>query len=170
MTRVKVTKRPKPSQDYVLQPSLWRMYLIYMLIFLFVYLIAFGIRSITEPQTFNRECIIANWQIDALLVFGAPLLLALIYRGRWIVRVLDGERVEGSAGAFNQRVELPLRDINWEATRKSFTSRFKMANSMYAGSKRILINIWFYAPAAFEEFLSAIGYDRAITRTRSGGR
>jgi uncharacterized membrane protein YciS (DUF1049 family) len=146
------------------------MYLIYMLLFLVVYLVAFGIRSMTDPQTYNLAYLIANWQLDVLLVFGVPFLLALLYRGRWILRVVDGERVEGSAGAFAQRVELPIREINWEATRKSFSSRLKLANSLSAGSRRILINIWFYAPEAFAEFLSSIGYDRAITRTRSAGK
>jgi uncharacterized membrane protein YciS (DUF1049 family) len=170
MTRVKVTKRTRPSPDFILKPSLGRMYFIYMLLFLSVYLVSFGLRSLNDPQTFNLEYLIANWQLDVLLIFGAPLLLALFYRGRWTLRVVDGERIEGSAGAFAQRVELPIREINWEATRRSFSSRLKLANSLTAGNRRILINIWFYAPEAFAEFLSAIGYDRAISRMHSAGK
>lgn len=156
MKKVKVTKKSAP--ELVLQPSVLRMYLIYTLMFVLAYAFGLLIRFITQRDQFTIERLTSDWLVDTLIVFVGPLLLAFIYKRRWMIKIIGRDTVEGPTGAFSDRITLPLRDINWAMTERSIESKFGLANAIYAGGRRILVNVWFFNPAEWREFLERIGY------------
>jgi hypothetical protein len=79
-------------------------------------------------------------------------------RPRWTMRLLNGELLEGPTGASGQRIEIPLKDIDWVRTRRSLSSWFGIGNSIYAKSNsRILVSRWYFNPSEFRDFLASIG-------------
>ena len=156
MKKAKVTK--KSASELILQPSVLRMYLIYTLMFILAYAFGLLIRFITQREQFTVERLTNDWLVDTLIVFAGPLLLAFIYKRRWMVKVIGRDTVEGPTGAFSDRIQLPLREINWAMTERSIESKVGLANAIYAGGQRILVNIWFFNPSEWQEFLDRIGY------------
>lgn len=156
MKKVKVTKKSAPEQLF--QPSVLRMYLIYTLLFVLAYAFGLLIRYITNREQFTIDRLTNDWLVDTLIVFLGPLLLAFLYKRRWSVKVVGRDTIEGPTGAFSDRVTLPLREINWAMTERSIESRLGMANGIYAGGRRILVNKWFFTPSDWQELLDRIGY------------
>ena len=156
MKKAKVTK--KSASELILQPSVLRMYLIYTLMFILAYAFGLLIRFITQREQFTVERLTNDWLVDTLIVFAGPLLLAFIYKRRWMVKVIGRDTVEGPTGAFSDRIQLPVREINWAMTERSIESKVGLANAIYAGGQRILVNIWFFNPSEWQEFLDRIGY------------
>lgn len=156
MKKVKVTKKSNP--ELILQPSVLRMYLIYTLMFVLAYAFGLLIRFFLYREQFNLAQLTSDWLVDTLIVFAGPLVLAFIYKRRWMVKVIGRDTLEGPTGAFSERIQLPLREINWAMTERSIGSKFGLANAIYAGGRRILVNAWFFNPAEWQEFLERIGY------------
>lgn len=156
MKKVKVTKRS--TSELILQPSVLRMYLIYTFLFIMAYAFGLLIRFITDRNNFTFDRLTNDWLVDTLIVFVGPLLLAFIYKRRWMVKLIGRDTVEGPTGAFSDRITLPVREINWAMTERSIESRVGLANAIYAEGRRILVNVWFFNPAEWREFLNRIGY------------
>ena len=159
MKKLKVTKRPGSRAGLVLKPSRLRMFAIYAL--LFGLAIGFGLllRMMFSPGGIGP----VNIPVTLLAVLGGALLMAFIEHSRWTLRVGEGEQLEGPTGAFGERTSIPLKGIDWARTRRSLSSRLKIGNSIYASANsRVMVSPWFFDPQKFHEFLTAIGYDKAV--------
>jgi hypothetical protein len=160
MKKVKVTKRPQ-KEDFILKPNRLRMMLVYVLLFGLAYIIGMFIRYLINPGGFDLQRLTTDWTLDALIIFGGPALLAMLDYRRWVVRLQNSEMIEGLSGAFGERVVFPAREIDWQRTNRSLSSRFKIGNAIYAKTRqRILLSPWFYNPGDFREFLQLIGAER----------
>ena len=161
MQKAKVTRRAKALNEFILKPNRLRMFIIYTLLFILAYGLGLLIRYAINPTEFNLERLKEDWLIDILIVFGGPILLALLDSQRWIVQIKGGDQLEGLSGAFGERATFAVKDIDWVRTRKSLSSRLKIGNGIYSQTrKRILISPWFYTPDAYQEFLKIIGFNR----------
>ena len=158
MKKVKVTKRPSARGDLLLQPSRLRMFGIYVVMFS----VAIGIGVLLRMATSQESAtgwFGENWPMTILIIVGGAALLALIERGRWTLRVLDGRQLEGPSGAFGERYVFPADQIDWGRTRRSLSSRLKIGNAIYSkDNRRIVISQWFFEPEALREFLTRLGY------------
>lgn len=159
MKKSQATRRA--GETLILRPSRVRMFIIYVIILG----LAMG-ASILFQYLFSRGSYDVGWlQNDiprfVLILLGGSLLITLLEHARWTMRVEDGDRIEGPSGIFGQRLTIPLREIDWERTRRSLNSRLKFGNAIYSlRQDRVLVSPWFFDPAQFREFLSAIGLDR----------
>lgn len=154
--KMKVTKRPNPRGDYVLQPTWLRMFLIYIVLFI----LAIGLGTLLR-LAFSRENLgswfTENWDTTLAIIVGGAALLALIERGRWTLRVLDGRRLEGPSGAFGERFEFPVEQIDWERTNRSLGSWLKIGNAIYSQDRRrIAISQWFFDPGRLQTLIELI--------------
>ena len=162
MKKVKVTKRPKTQTEFVLKPNRLRMFLIYMVLFILAYGVGTVLRYILTGGDLDLERMGEDWLIDVLIVFGGPVLLALLDYNRWVIKYQENQ-LEGLSGAFGERSVFPIREIDWKRTARSLSSRVKIGNGIYAQtSRRILISPWFYNPGDYKTFLDLIGYDKGI--------
>jgi hypothetical protein len=160
MKKVKVTRRPGAS--FVLRPSRVRMFLVYIVILA----LAIGV-GLAIQFLFRRNSLSPNWFMTdgptyLAIILGGAIIISLMEYSRWIIHVENGDTVEGPSGAFGERLSIQLKEIDWQRTRRSLNSWLKFGNAIYSGPRRrILISPWFFSPARFREFLSAIGYDKA---------
>lgn len=160
MKKVKVTKRPK-MQEFVLRPSRLRMIAIYIFLFALALGVGFLIRLVINPGSLNLAELEKSWIAYVAILLGAPILLAVMDFRRWTLRILDGDRVEGPAGPFGERLAIGLDEIDWERTKRSLSSWLKMGNAIYASRReRILLNPWFYPSQTYVEFLDLIGFNK----------
>lgn len=160
MKKVKVTK--KPGTSFILRPSRVRMFLVYVVILA----LAIG-AGLTIQFLFRRNSLRPDWFMTdgptyLAIILGGASIISLMEYSRWIIRVEDGDTVEGPSGAFGERLSIPLKEIDWQRTRRSLNSWLKFGNAIYSSPRRrILISPWFFRTAQFREFLTAIGYDKA---------
>jgi len=155
----KTTHKPVSYQEFVLRPIRWRMALIYAGFFALAVFAGMLIRLATNSGQEAFSELFNDWYINLAIVVGGAIIFALLDYPRWTIRVVGMDRIEGSTGAFGERVALPLKDMDWPRSRKSLNSRMKVGNAMYTVTgKRILISPWFYDARHFQEFLDRIGY------------
>ncbi len=160
MKKVKVTK--KPGTSFILRPSRVRMFLVYIVILA----LAIG-AGLTIQFLFRRNSLGPDWFVTdgptyLAIIVGGAIIISLMEYSRWIIRVESGDTVEGPSGAFGERLSIPLKEIDWQRTRRSLNSWLKFGNAIYSSPRRrILISPWFFSPARFREFLSMVGYDKA---------
>ena len=159
MKKIKVTKRPGTS--LVLRPSRVRMFLVYVAILTLA--IGFGllISFLFWRHNFGPTWIMTETPTYLALILGGAFIITLMEYSRWIIHVEGGETVEGPAGGLGERLSIPIKEIDWTRTRRSLNSWLKFGNAIYSSPRqRILISPWFFQPAQFREFLTAIGYDK----------
>ncbi len=158
MPRYKVTRRPSARPDTVLKPSLWRMTLIYAILFVVAIGIGLLIRALITRENLVVSWLQENWPVTLVALFGGSALLSLAERSRWSLRLVGGDRLEGPSG-FGERVTLHLAEIDWKRTRRSLSSRMKIGNGIYDNERnRILVSPWFFDPAKFREMMAMLGY------------
>lgn len=159
MAKYKTSRTNRAPSEFVLFPSRVRMTIIYAVLFTLALMIGLLIRAAFSGWSFDLGGIWDEWYLNILLIFGGALVFAMIDYNRWTIRVRDNESVEGPTGAMGERALLPIKNIDWDRTRRNLNSRLKIGNAIYTQSgQRILISPWFYAPARYHEFLSEIGY------------
>lgn len=162
MKKARPYNRSQNQSSQVLRPNRLRMLAIYTLLFALAYGLGLLLRYIFNPAAFAPERMQDDWIMDTLIILGGPLLLSLVDYKRWIVEVQGGMRLEGFAGAFSDRTGFAVRDIDWQRTRRSLSSRLKIGNAIYSNDhQRILISPWFYNRRDYRNFLAAIGYEPA---------
>ncbi len=159
MKKVKVTRRPG-RVDYILLPNRLRMFIIYFILFTLAVVFGFLIRFLLYRTGLDSDWLLTNGPTILGLIILVAAVVPFIERRRWTLRVAGGEKVEGPTGAFGDRMAIPLREINWDRTRRSLTSGFKLGNAIHGPDRdRILVSPWFYNPGQFREFLKAIGFE-----------
>lgn len=159
MKRVKVTKRPVNS--LVLRPARLRMFAIYVILLTLALSFGLVLRMITSSDGFNLQTATYDWPLSLAIVFGGSAIMVLLEYRRLTLR-FDGDHVEGPAGAFGERQALNIKEIDWLRTRNSLSSRLKFGNAIYTYvGQRIIVSPWFFHPERFEEFLSALGVNKA---------
>ena len=156
MKRVKVTKRT--VSDRILRPSRLLMFANYVMMMTLA--VAFGL---TLRWVFSRFSLSADWwQKNGMVTLGiivaGSIVVALVEYKRWTLRVLDGDKLEGPAGAMGERMTISIKEIDWDRTRRSLRSWLKIGNGIYDFSRRrILISPWFYKPADYRAFIRDLG-------------
>lgn len=159
MAKAKVTKRPAQRQDYTLQPSRLRMFLIYLVMFALAILLGLLIRLVfyrgEDLLAYLRE----NWVAGAAITVGGSLVMALVERSRWTLRVVGRSQLEGPTGLFSERIVIPINEIDWERTRRSLDSWLKVGNAIYGqGRTRVIVSQGFFKPEELKELLALLGY------------
>ena len=161
MKKGKATRRPSAQAEIVLRPSRLRMFLIYIVLFALAIGLGLLIRLLFDRGSLTLGWLQQSWLTGAAIIFGGAALMAFIERSRWVLRVLEHQRLEGPTGMFGERVEIRLDEIDWERTLRSLSSRLKIGNAIYGPSRaRILVSPWFFEPEAVRELFHAIGVDR----------
>ncbi|NLG97268.1 MAG: hypothetical protein GX491_07905 [Chloroflexi bacterium] len=157
MKRVKVTKQKQ--REFTLRPSRLRMFVIYLVLFVFAYGFGILLRLIFNNGAADFPAFFDDWYLDAGIVVGGAFVLALVDFRRWTVRIMNGDQLEGPAGPFGERLAVPLRNIDWTRSTKSLKAGLGMANGIYTiDRQRVLFNRWFYAPNSLQEFFDRIGF------------
>lgn len=137
------------------------MFLVYIVILALAIGVGLIIQFLFRHNSFSPDWLMADGPTYLAIILGGAIIISLMEYSRWIVRVEDGNTVEGPSGAFGERLSIPLKEIDWQRTRHGLNSWFKFGNAIYSSPRRrILISPWFYHPAQFREFLTAIGYDK----------
>lgn len=135
------------------------MFLVYIVLLTLAIGIGFFIRFLFYHDSFTSAWLTSNAPIFLVLILVGSVLITFMEYKRWIIRVEDGDKVEGPSGAFGERLSIPLKEIDWARTHRSLGSWFKFGNAIYVSPRvRILISPWFFNPGRFREFLDAIGY------------
>ena len=111
MKKVKVTKKPKSTQEFILKPNRLRMFSIYMLLFAAAYAFGLVIRYAISGGTLAMDRLGEDWLVDALIIFGGPVLLALVDYKRWIVK-FQGSQLENLSGPFGEHATFATKDID----------------------------------------------------------
>ncbi len=161
MKRAKVTKKPAARPDLVLRPARLRMFGIYLVLFGLAIGAGLLIRQLVSQDAFSEGWLQNNWLTAVGIIVGGSALMAILERGRWTLRLLNGDKLEGPSGAIGERVVIPAGEIDWERTRKSLNSRVKIGNGIYAANRRILVSPWFFDPREFRSLLEKVGYPKA---------
>jgi hypothetical protein len=171
MKRAKATGRPQQRQNaarrssvprrgdsLTVRPSRLRMFAVYVVMFAAALAVGMIFRMIANGWEATAQWITGQWPALVGIIFGGGALMAVIEHGRWTLRLLDGDRLEGPTGMFGERIVIPTGEIDWERTRRSMSGRLKMGNAIYGpGRTRILISPWFFEPAALRELLDRVG-------------
>jgi len=159
MKNEKMARKTGARLDYILRPVRWRVALIYAIFFALAVLAGLSIRVAFNANKESFATLFSDWYFNFIIVIGGSILFALLDYSRWTIRVINGDRIEGPTGAFGERAELPLKEIDWTRSSRSLNSRLKVGNAIYTLTrKRILISPWFYKQEDFKELLDYIGY------------
>lgn len=161
MTKAKIARRPAQRQDLTIQPSRLRMFLVYLVMFTLAISLGLLIRVAVNPGETSLAYFQENWVPGVAIILGGSLLMAVIERSRWTLRVLGRNQLEGPTGLFSERITIPADEIDWERTRRSLESWLKIGNAIYgSGRTRVMVSQWFFNPEELKELLGMLGYKK----------